>query len=584
MRLLIAALSILAVLFPCVLLLPASWGFSIDWVNHLWLISYFGNYYSHHGNMPAAVNTPQIAGESMAIFYGYLFYPILGWLSSWIGPHAAVRVAVFGTLALQFFLVQFVVKSLGSSRSLALTGACLVTWATYALTNLYNRSALTEFFAGAWLTSAACYWFCYWRAGTLRTMLAHGLGFALCSILVVGTHPITGWMGVCLIPLLIVGGLMASPGDRLRRLGILCVIGLGIMLCLAPWLYATAQFQQHLAITTSSLVDISGIDRWEIRFFPLPLDMRCLRQNPFEVCTPYLDAQANVPLLVLVAACLVHSVLPAPRRPRALDLGVLSMTLAYLGFCVLLSLYPDMQIRDLPKPFRMVQFTYRWVNQINLVLFVCLCMALQVRARKDQAAAPLQLRGIFLSCILTWAGLGLIVKLEHAYFVHQACYAKLNYKLEGTMLPPTYYGLGAYSTPALYPALQYADRIIEAPLSVDSAADFGTPRPLLIVADRRSTLVTSVLAFPWNKLYVDGRMVRAQAQGFQQAVSVAPGEHLIEYRFQPDRLWTQLTLLSKLVFATILIACAVLFGERLVAWIINGQAPDAHEDGLESRS
>ena len=37
MRLLIAALSILAVLFPCVLLLPASWGFSIDWVNHLWL-------------------------------------------------------------------------------------------------------------------------------------------------------------------------------------------------------------------------------------------------------------------------------------------------------------------------------------------------------------------------------------------------------------------------------------------------------------------------------------------------------------------------------------------------------------------
>jgi hypothetical protein len=570
MKLVVLVLSCLAVLFPCLLLVPSRWGFYADWVNHLWLIAYFGNYYRNHGSMPAVVNTPQIAGEPVAIFYGYLFYPLLGWLSSWMGPHGAVRLAVVGTLGLQFFVVQLVLRSLGSSRSLALASACLVTWATYPLTNLYNRSALTEFFAGAWLTSATCYWFCFLRAGTLRAMWAFGLGFALCSLLVAGIHPLTAWMGVCLSPVLVVGGLLASRGDHLRlRLLILSGIGLGTILCLAPWLYATARFQRDFAITASPLLlAVSGIDQWAIRFFPLPLDMRCVWQNPLELRTPYLDAQVNVPLLVLVAVCLVQMIVSGTRRPRALDVSILVLTGAYLGLCVLLSLYPVGPFHDLPKPFKMVQYTYRWVNQINLALLICLCMVLLVRARSGPAMPPRRFGGIFLGCLLTWAGVGVVVKLEHAYFIYQAFYAKVNYRLQADQradLPPTYYGKGDYSTPALYAAVRSTNPRISGHFNVDSAAAYGTPQPLRIVADRPSTLVTSVEAFPWNKLYVDGHAVSPQVQGMLQAIPVAPGEHVVVYRFEPDRLWAGLTRLSKLAFATILLACIVSFADRLVA-------------------
>jgi len=434
-------------------------------------------------------------------------------------------------------------------------------------------------------------------------MAAQALGLALFFVLTVGTHPITGWMGCCLFAVLAAGGLLAVRGHQLRRrLVILCLTGLAVVVCLSPWLYATALFQRHLAISAGSgqtmlIQAIDGIDRWRVRFFPLPLDLRCLWSDPAEVSTPYLDAQANVPLLVLVGVCLGKWIVAAARRPRALDVGVLVLTLAYLGFCIILSLYGSGPLERLPKPFKMVQFTYRWVNQINLSLLALLCMGLLIRARGDQAAPPIRLGPVFLGCVLTWAGLGVLVKLEHAYFIRQTFYAKLNYRPDA-QLPGTFYGLGAYSTPHLFPPLQSQDHVIRGNLTVDPANSYGTVQPLRIMTDQPGVVVTSVEAFPWNKLYVDGRAVPSRdlrrsgviepVRGLNtqlhvfQAVPVPAGEHLVEYRFEPNRAWTRLTLLSKLAFATLVLGWAVLFGGQLVAVPLKGRLRRPRPGGVSA--
>jgi hypothetical protein len=560
-------LSVGAVLLPCSLLLPLHGGFALDWVNHLWVISYFGDYYRAHGCMPAVLTTPQLAGEPMPIFYGYLFYPLLGWLSSCVGPHASVRLAVLASLGLQFLLVQSVLRSLGSSRGLALVGACLVTWATYPLTNLYNRSALTEFFAGAWLTCAACCWFLFWRAGTTRSLWTHALGLALFSVLAAGTHPITAWMGAWLFVVLAIAGLLAGRDGLLgRRLLLLAAAGGVVVVCLAPWLYATALFCRSLPIAptvSAPLVSYDGIDQWYVRFFPLPLDLRCVRQGPAAVATPYLDAQANVPLLVLVAVA-VGKLFLAGRRPGVLALAAVALVGAYLGFSVTLSLVPE-ATRLLPVPFTGAQFAYRWVNQINLALLVLLCLALLVRNPGGAGLPSLRLRGVFLGLLLAWAGAGLLVKLGHAACTrHQGVMG--NYQ-PGPQLPSVFYTAGGYTTPACYQGTLRQDggAAIRGHWEVDAAAAYGTARPLRVRADRPGRLVTAAEGFAWNRLYVDGRPVPPQQTQLVpypdcldstdrlpwnlQAIPLPAGEHVVEYRFEPDPVWSGLARLSWVTLA-----------------------------------
>src|SRR5439155_25111016 len=122
---------------------------------------------------------------------------------------------------------------------------------------------------------------------------------------------------------------------------------------------------------------------------------------------------------------------------------------------------------------------------------------------------PIRLGGVLLGCLLTWAGAGVLVKLEHAYFIHQTFYTRLNYRPDA-QLPPTFYGVSGYSTPTYYPALQGADHVTRGDLRVDPAEDYGMAQPLRVEADRPGWLVTSVEALPWNKLYINGRAVAPQ--------------------------------------------------------------------------
>src|SRR5262249_13921785 len=185
------------------------------------------------------------------------------------------------------------------------------------------------------------------------------------------------------------------------------------------------------------------------------------------------------------------------------------------------------------------------VNQINLVLFALSCLALLVRGRGGEGLPPLRLGGVFLGCILSWAGAGLLVKLGHAAFVQRQGVTAA-YQL-GPQLPPTFYTVGAYSTPAFYqgPLRQHAGPAIRGSWNVDAGA-YGTAQPLHVRADRPGRLITPAEGFAWNRLYLNGRAVPPQETQLVdypefidpagwlpwnlQAIPLPAGEHVVEYR------------------------------------------------------
>ena len=98
---------------------------------------------------------------------------------------------------------------MGAAEVLASGAACLAIWTTYGLTNLYNRSALTEFFAVGFLTCAVCYWFDFLASGDRSTAWRRSR-FGLALAVAAGSHPITALLALPLLGLLALAGTNSS--------------------------------------------------------------------------------------------------------------------------------------------------------------------------------------------------------------------------------------------------------------------------------------------------------------------------------------------------------------------------------------
>ena len=82
---------LLAAWWPLVLLGDLGANFYYDWHNHQWFVGYFGEYFRQHGAMPQVLNAAQITAMPQPIFYGWLFYPTLGFVSAVTGAALALR-------------------------------------------------------------------------------------------------------------------------------------------------------------------------------------------------------------------------------------------------------------------------------------------------------------------------------------------------------------------------------------------------------------------------------------------------------------------------------------------------------------
>ncbi len=193
MKLFRGGLCLLAILVPLSLLVQPRAIFypPFDWNNNLWLIAYFAEYFRHHLGMPTEVNLVSAAGMTMPLFYGYLLYPVLGFVAVFVGADLALRLGCLAVVALQFYALLSAGREVFRHRGLAYAAAVAVVWSTYALTDLYNRAAIAEFFATGFLMAAIGFGVAAAAATTGTKGPFYGWMAGVAAALAIGIHPPT---------------------------------------------------------------------------------------------------------------------------------------------------------------------------------------------------------------------------------------------------------------------------------------------------------------------------------------------------------------------------------------------------------
>ena len=300
-------ITFLIIIFPLFPLLPgffSTQGFYIDWWNHLWMTNYFAVFFDHNFSFPIIINTNNFGGigNPSPIFYGYLFYPIFGILGSAINTDIALRLPFFFLWLVQFVALYKVFKKTTDSRLISLTITAMSLWTIYPLTNIYNRSALTEAYATGLLTVSFCCLILFLHENKSKHDLRYLSLLGLSITLVIGSHPITGLYGSCflgLIFLIHMTNFKKIPKNILKKILLLFGAGIFSLLIISPWLYVLFEFNGNLRISSHPHVEIfsESIDYPLSRFLPFPLDLRSLVYGfKVEGGTPFLETQTNIPL------------------------------------------------------------------------------------------------------------------------------------------------------------------------------------------------------------------------------------------------------------------------------------------------
>jgi hypothetical protein len=559
--------------------------FFVDWVNHLWSIEYFGEYWKQHLHPPVTFNTHKVIGMDVPIFYSYHFYAVAGLLSSALGSGLAIRCLVFAALMLQFLVVFRSLVAIRIERNTSCVAATLLLWGIYSLTNLYNRSALTEFFAISLLTCAvSTLLVVFLKAGEeplgRSAWLQPGFFYALAAV----THPLTAAFGA----LFIVGfGVLVIA---LTRSWQLCLFGItsagAVMIVLSPWILAYHAFGHLLLVNDATFARHAfqtigyfptSLDASWSRFSPVPIDVRSLLSGVKEVSTPYLDAQVSIPLLLLVLVRL-FDLRHDYARLRALDWAIGISALIFTAYFAVLSVQPSIS-ESFGGFFNILQFAYRLTAYINLTALVVLMALTGIVARNGRSAG---IRAEWLAFCLALAMAGLVTKLYHAGAIRQsssaAAVAQVAAEIRlpayykeypvwfpgmneagpnATTLPPTYYGHSVYSIFLAYRAAPDNAPQTYVTLAPEGSR-FGDVAPFELTLPEPSLIITNVQPFPWNRLVLDGvlqpnerllvvppKTVLDSYRRFDGlALQLDAGRHVLEYRFVPDRLWTASIIVS----------------------------------------
>jgi hypothetical protein len=81
-RLMWPTLVLVSICIPLSLLFVCNARFHGDWQMHSWMVGYHGEYFRCHYHPPRLINTLTGLGLPHPVFYGFLFYPLLGFLST----------------------------------------------------------------------------------------------------------------------------------------------------------------------------------------------------------------------------------------------------------------------------------------------------------------------------------------------------------------------------------------------------------------------------------------------------------------------------------------------------------------------
>ena len=599
-------IALLIIIFPLFPLLPGfirTDGFYIDWWNHLWMTNYFGLYFEHNFDFPFVINTNNFGGvgNPSPLFYGYLFYPIFGMLSSLLNADIALRLPFFGLWLIQFIGIYKVFIQQTDNRLISLTITALCLWTIYPLTNIYNRSALTEAYATGLLTVTFCFLLLSLREEEWGRKFRY-LNFSGISMtLVIGFHPITGLYGICFIALIFL--MQCITWERQYSILIkdfLILFGLSLLsfMIILPWIYVIYEFAENIKISSEAHVILfpESIDYFLSRFLPFPLDLRSLVYGfKVEGGTPFLETQINVPLGIFWL-WLTFSLIKLDRKYSSTVLQhnrtnikwyrsptfIFSILLFILTTWMSLSKIP---YKLLPDIFQNIQFAYRTVFYQNLSIIFAVYVILKYFPKdipQTNGTQFVKILPVVTAVCLAFSFLACLEKNMHGLAI--IGYAKPEIPrsiVESLQLNRQNYGAYKYTVNNI---TQVRDKKFkDAKFNIDMSSGFGREvLPMKLNLEESQWIRTNIQAFSWNQIYVNGipieneqlRMVNGKVNTgkltmntHHLAFQLPPGEHTIRYNFNPAQFYTvlrsvSLSLLSVWIVVTILIEIYYIFHKQ----------------------
>jgi hypothetical protein len=590
--------------------------FAIDWINHLWMIQYFGEYLKRHHVPPDVFSTTPLVGIALPLFYSSKFYATIGVISGWAGSAVAFRVITFLSLLVQFCHVERAARSVRSGRLLSFAIASAVTWGIYPLTNLYNRGALTEFIAVSLLNTAiTCLFVLSVRLADGRKSYydAAAAGFFLTAASV--THPLTALFGSIFFVSIGFAALLALRSYWLIAVGILNAILIAIVL--APWYYLVHRFGSLISFGNSedlretfrtAFFFPNGYDNFWFRLLPLHLYHRAL-DNGYVVGIPNLDAAITLPLVVLGVALFwiwVKRGYRSEAKTRILLLTTLIFSAGLFVLCFAVSINPSLSARfQFLGVFDILQFPYRLTTYINLAALTAVLalagLANQKAQGKIEAKFDAEATAFGICVILSFCFL--LIKLSRVHPIDlwninrnpwtkvfasgldrraKWCPGFFSPGFNLIDLPTSFYGAFSYSIMKGFATYQPTDpqKTLFLQFVPSDLSNFGKAPSIKVELDEPTLVVTNVYTFPWNMLFVDGilqprgkilafpsDLLPSMWQPVVESVNLPVGQHVLQYRFMPDKTWRTLNVIS---WIALLVWAA---GLSLLAWFRLRDAP-----------
>ena len=585
-----------SILIPLVLLFDLTAFFYFDWGNNLWLTAYYGEYFLRHGVMPVTVNTLPSIGSPLPLFYGYLFYPAVAAISAAVGSALAIRIALLLLLAFQFYALVAAGRRVFRHEGVTYLAAVSVIWSTYSLTNLYNRSDLTEYFATGLLVSCVSFIVAaaaeplpgerrfFWWAAFVSALFA------------AGTHPPTAVLAapfLLLICALLAGGAVRSGAAVERRdwASACGILGLGALV-LSPWVYVTLRMREHLVVIKDwkSAPMTYFADRCDSifeRFCPFPYDAGSNVQGIQKISTPYLEAPVSFCLLGLLAWNVIL-LARSPGEPSSREAGstlwervsggILAAAVGWFALLAALSLSPALAGLGVFKQLGpMIQFAYRLVGHCNVALLVAVFASGALVARKGGYARHLHATRIVVAVGIAISLEGVAIKLQHSDAI-TVYPERQDYAFVGDRGWLATYGNFSldwpYSTPDLVKSLpdSVAQKAPWAIFSVGSeGAAFGRVGAIEVYEPVAGWVMTNAIVFPWTGILVNGhRLGPTDLATYNHflAIRLPAGKSALQWSWTPEPAWSALHPLSVAASILILSVTIVWIGLRMIrgAW------------------
>jgi hypothetical protein len=559
----IAAIAVLVATIPLFLK-----SFPQDWPNHVWMINYQARFFTHHLCFTPVLNSYEVIGIPFPIFYGYLFFPIMGLCSTVLDGNVTMRIAAIILLLYEFCLIYSCIKTFTKDALLALAVSTSVVWAIYPLTNLYHRAALPEFFATGLLTCACVAWIRA-LASTSRKDLA--VWCNLCVLLVcatAGTHPITTLYGLPFFAAFAVISFISTRPNisRFLRIAAFCIVPLTLLVaCVVPWVMATRPYNRQFKITESFggvAIFYRTIDNLFLRLTPVPVPYSFLEHDALieHMDCRNLDAQASLALIVAMVSMFLS--LRRRSQPSACLIACLAVAIVSAAAFMFLSMSPV--LNKLGHAARGIQFAYRLVTYINLsVLSAILISALYVclyPKKEDAEHQPLLQKRVNVAVIVL-AAAALVAKEYSTVDMPSICESGTNQRLlassssdQDVLHMPKKFFAYDYSMPSMLKSLpdNLAAETSKFNFELAQGKHFGEVLP--VNADKSAPwLDTNIEVFVWNTILCNGNPIsQADCRNNNCFTAIQNRQcHELEYRFSaPDfwKAWQRLTVAIFLVY------------------------------------